>query len=119
LLSSAFNQWNISITDTTTSQSYQATVNYFSSQLSAEWIIERPEVGRTLTMSQLANFGTVNLTNCTTTINGATGGISNFPAAEVVMYSSTTSGSAGNPLTSVSDLGSDGASFAVSYLASG
>ena len=44
LVNATFNQWAINITDTTADQSFQTTVNYTSSQLSAEWIVERPSV---------------------------------------------------------------------------
>ncbi len=116
LFNPALSTWTINITDITTGQSFQNTVTYFSSQLSAEWIVERPTVNNVI--SSLANFGTTTITNCTATIGNISGGISGFPANRVIMYSSTSPGSNSNPLTDVSELSSDGSSFTVNFLAS-
>jgi hypothetical protein len=117
LVNATFNQWTISINDTTTGESFQNTVNYTSSQLSAEWIIERPSVNHVI--SQLADFGNVTFTNCTASIGSVTGGINSFPWEELVMYSSITPNSSSVQLADVSDLTSNGTGFTVTYKASG
>jgi hypothetical protein len=117
LLNATSNQWSINITDTTTDQSFQNTVNYTSSQLSAEWIVERPSVD--YVTSQLANFGTVTFTNCSASVGSVTKGISSFPWNALDMYSSTTPRSYSVELADVSDLTPDGTGFTVTYLASG
>ena len=77
--------WTINITDDSSGQSFQNNFVYASSQLSAEWIVERPTVNHVV--AQLGNFGNVTFTNCMTTINSANGGISSFPATKIVMFS--------------------------------
>jgi len=116
LVNATFNQWTINMTDTTAEQSFQYTVNYASSQLSAEWIVERPAVNEVI--SQLANFGNVTFTNCVASVGSVTGGISSFQWNEMVMYSSTAPGSSSVQLTDVSDLTPDGTGFTVTYLSS-
>ena len=105
----------INLTDTTNGQSFQNPFFYNSSQLSAEWIVERPTVNGAI--STLANFGTITFSNCTATVNSTTGGIGSFPVNEVVMYSST-SNQNNVQLTNVSALNPDGNSFIVNYLGS-
>jgi len=109
-------EWSINITDLTSGQSFQITVTYASSQLSAEWIVERPTVNRAL--SPLANFGTISLSNCTATVGSATGGIGSLPANEIIMYSSIASSNSTVQLTNVSGFSVDEGGFAVDYLAS-
>jgi hypothetical protein len=116
LSNAALNRWTINLTDNTSGQSFQNTFTYSSSQLSAEWIIERPTVNNVI--SSLANFGSVTFSGCTATLNATIGGIGSFPSNEVVMYSST-SASSGVPLTDVSTLSGDGSGFTVSYLPTG
>jgi hypothetical protein len=116
LVDSNFNRWAINVTDVTSGQSFQNNVVYLSSQLSAEWIVERPTVNRVL--SSLANFGDTTLTSCMATIDSVNGGISSFSASRVVMFSSTSSGGGSLKLADVSDLTPDGEGFTVTYLAS-
>jgi hypothetical protein len=116
LVNSTSNQWTINITDTTADQSFQNTFSYSSSQLSADWIVERPTVNGF--SSQLANFGEVNFTDCYATIGSLTGVINSFPSDLTVMYSSTTFGSPSVQLADVSDLTPDGGGFTVTYLSS-
>ena len=117
LSNAQINQWIINVTDVSSRQSFQSTFTYLSSQLSAEWIVERPNVNRVL--SPLANFGSEVFTNCTTIIGSVTGGISSFPANQVVMYSSTSPLSPQVQMTDVSALNAAGDAFTVNYLASG
>jgi hypothetical protein len=114
-------QWVVNITDTTQSQSFQSTFTYHSSQLSAEWIIERPtiESPRGDTISELTNFGTVNFTNCSATIASVTGNIASFPWEALTMYTSTLPQRSSIQLTDVSELNPGGSSFTINWLASG
>ena len=116
LVNSFSNTWTINVTDVSSGQSFQNNFVYRSSQLSAEWIVERPDVNRVV--SPLADFGNVSITNCMATIGSVNGGISNFSATKVVMYSSSTFGGGSVQLADVSDLTSDWAGFTVIYLAS-
>lgn len=63
------NQWAISLTNVTTGRSFSKSVSYASSLSSAEWIQEDPSYndGR---LVLLDNFGTVQFSNATTTVNG-------------------------------------------------
>ena len=117
LVDATLNEWSINLTDVTTGFSFQNTFTYASNQLSADWIVERPTVNRVL--STLANFGNVTFTNCQASISSVSGGISSFPANEIVMYSSTTVGESSVQLTDVSGITFDGSGFTVSYLATG
>ena len=116
LANATTNQWVINITDTTSMQSFQIAVVYNSSQLSAEWIVERPAISRSLTLSSLADFGNMTFSNCTATIGGVVGNINSFPYDAITMYSSNTPGNTPVQLTEVSDLSPDGSEFTVSWL---
>ncbi len=115
LVNQTQNQWTINLTDTTANESFQKNVFYNSSQLSAEWIIERPTVDGNL--SQLANFGNITFTNCTATIGSVSGAINNFSSSEIIMYSSTQTENSATQLTDVSDLADNGEEFTMTYLA--
>ncbi len=54
--------WSISLEDLTNNNQFQNNFTYNSPRLTAEWIVERPEVNNALT--QLSDFGTVSFTNC-------------------------------------------------------
>ena len=108
LINENTNTWLIEIADVTRDQHFKKTAVYNSSRLSAEWIVERPKVNGTITT--LADFGNVTFTECTATIEGNTGAISNFSYAPLVMYDQELQ------LVTVSPLNDDGASFTVSYL---
>ena len=114
LVDATVSEWSINLTDATTGVSFQNSFFYASSQLSAEWIVERPTVNRVI--GTLANFGSVTFTDCQATVGSASGGISSFPAQEIVMYSSTSPGVSSVQLTDVSGLTIDGAGFTISYL---
>jgi len=109
LLNPAADTWFININDLTKDQSFQQSFTYSSSMLSAEWIVERPQInGR---VRNLANFGELTFTGCTATIAGKVGSISSFPSVEVTMYQSA-------PLVTVSPLMSGGTSFTLDYVGS-
>jgi hypothetical protein len=78
--------WSIYIEDLSTSQAFQNDFIYTSSQLSAEWIVERPTTENRL--SNLATIGTVTFTNCEVIVGAQSGDISNFPAIQSIMYES-------------------------------
>lgn len=117
LVNATYNQWSLNITDTTKDESFQNTFNYNSSQLSAEWIVERPSVNHVISL--LANFGSVAFTNCSATVGSVTAGISSFPWDAFVMYSQATPRSSSVLLADVSDLTPDGTGFTVTYESSG
>ncbi len=52
-------EWEITLTDLTSNEAFTTTVTYESSELSAEWVEERPEIcSRTCTLTTLSDFGT-------------------------------------------------------------
>jgi hypothetical protein len=116
-LDATLGQWSINIKDVTTGASFQRTFSYASSQLSAEWIIERPTVNGVL--SSLADFGKVTITDCHASFGNVSGGITSFPALKTIMYSSLGTGPDAVQLTDVSSLDSNGTSFTVSFLTIG
>jgi hypothetical protein len=109
LVNSASNLWSMSITDETTGHNFQQDVNYASSMLSAEWIVERPNVGDVI--SNLAPFSEVGFTNLVATIGNTSRGIESFSFLKVTMRNSQNI-----PLVSVSAFsGQTTASFNVVY----
>jgi hypothetical protein len=108
LINENTNTWSIEIADITRSERFKRTFVYNSSRLSAEWVVERPKVNGTI--STLADFGNVTLTECKATIDGVTGVISSFSYAQFVMYNQELQ------LVTVSPLNDDGSSFTVNYL---
>ena len=110
------NEWNVTISDLNSGQSFSNLFTYPSSMLTAEWIVERPEANNVLT--SLANFGTVMFTDCSATVGSLNGGIDSFPTIEVLMHSSDIIGLQSLELASVSDLSGVGSQFTVTYLAS-
>ncbi len=64
------NLWSITITDTTTSQTFSTTVSYTSSHSSAEWIEEDPSYSNG-NLVPFDNFGTVMFTNGATTTSSS------------------------------------------------
>ena len=117
LLNATSNQWVINITDTTADESFQNIVNYTSSRLSAEWIVEKPSLIYPPFELELADFGNVTFTNCSASVGSVTGGIGSFPWEEFVMYSSATPRSSSSLLADVSDLNTEGTEFTVTYVA--
>jgi hypothetical protein len=103
--------WSIEINDVTQGRNFRKNVFYNSSRLSAEWIVERPKVNGTVTT--LADFGDMTLTECKATLAGVTGAVGNFSYVQLVMY-----GDKDAALVSVSPLNGSGSSFTVSYLGS-
>jgi len=112
LVNSNTDQWAIRIYDVTKGQGFYRTFTYNSSQLSADWVVERPHVNNQIT--PLANFGTIKFTGSYAKIGDTVGTIASFPYSQVIMTTDLSL-----QLTSVSSLGDDGASFNVTYLSSG
>jgi hypothetical protein len=111
-------QWSIYMKDLTKNQEYTARFFYASSQLSAEWIVERPDItSRRLrgTLASLADVGTVKFASCQTTIGGETGTVSSFPTFQSIMYEMVqpTTDSGSTQLAAVSDLTDNGSSFTI------
>jgi len=111
LVNSAENLWSVYISDTSTGQSFNQTFSYNSSRLSAEWVVERPDVDNKL--SQVANFGSVTLSNCKATMANEVEAFGYFPSIRMFMYNMR-----GTRLADVSNYSSDGSSFTVEYLTS-
>ena len=103
-------EWQLNFNDKTSGQNYSETVAYDSSLSSAEWIEEMP-AGVTrrggLSFLPLDNFGTVNFTGGSATINGNTESIAASGAQALTMVAG------GEALATSSPLLSDGASFSV------
>ncbi len=100
------NMWTIFVSDLSTGKSYNQDFSYNSSRLSAEWIVERPNVDNSL--SQLTNFESVTMSNCSATINDEAAVTADFPSVRISMYDSN-----GIRLTNTSTLSNDGSSFTV------
>jgi hypothetical protein len=103
--------WLITMTDTTTGQSYQRTVQYDSSLSSAEWIEEAPSAGRGGPVP-LDDFGTVQFTGGAAVKDGQSVTIAQAGARAITLV-----GAARQALAQPSALGADGASFSVARTA--
>ena len=106
LAEQATNQWVIALNDGTTGQNFETAVSYVSSLASAEWIQEMPSLSNGFL--PLDNFGSVSFSGGAVVKNGATLTVAGAGASPMTMMTS------GNQaLTTVSALGSDGASFVI------
>lgn len=79
------NQWRITITDTTTAQTFSTTVSYTSSYSSAEWIEEDPSYSDG-SLVPLDNFDTVTFTNASATGNGTVGDLSDASMITLLIH---------------------------------
>ena len=118
LIDANTDQWSVYIKDLTTNQEYTNNFVYASSQLSAEWIVERPDITSSRargTLTSLADVGLVTFTGCQATIGGTKGAISDFPVVESIMYENvqTTDNLGVTQLAAVSNLTDNGSSFTV------
>jgi hypothetical protein len=111
LVDSATNLWSIYISDLSNGQIFNQNFVYGASKLSAEWIVERPNVDNSL--SNLANFQAVTMTNCGVIVNGTLGNIGDFIYVQTLMTDKQKT-----PLVEVSNISDDGSSFSVKYLKS-
>ena len=103
--------WQVSFTNNTTGQIYQDTVQYQSSNSSAEWIVEAPSAGRGGVLP-LDNFGTLEFSGASTIQDGQTVNAQRAGAQPIELH-----GADQQPLATTSALGSDGASFSVTRTA--
>ncbi len=114
LLDSNTNTWQIFLQDLTSNETFKSLFNYDASKLSAEWIVERPAIGRRgTTIANLADIGRVAISNCTATVGTQNGAIAAFPGFQSVMYNNVQNTTATAQLTLVSSVSSDGTSFTV------
>jgi hypothetical protein len=111
LVDSATNLWSIYISDLSNGQIFNQNFVYGASKLSAEWIVERPNVDNSL--SNLANFQDVTMSNCKAIVNGTSGNIGDFTYVQSLMTDKQKI-----PLVEVSNISNDGSSFNVKYLRS-
>jgi hypothetical protein len=99
--------WSIEIKDNTTGQQFVTTIQYVSSNSSAEWIQEMPS--DQVSFLPLDDFGSVPFTNASTVINNVSENLIQANATALTIVS----GSDDTVLSYPSAIGSDGASFTV------
>jgi hypothetical protein len=98
--------WQISITNNTSGQTYQTNAQYTSSESSAEWIMEAP-TGSSGVLP-LDSFRSVSFSAASAVENGQTVDISQTGAQAITMLNAN-----GQALAVPSAIGSDGSSFSV------
>jgi hypothetical protein len=98
--------WSISLKNGTTGKSYQTSVQYRSSNSSAEWVEEAASTRRTVV--PLDQFGKVQFTNASAVENGKQVNLEEAHASPITM-----AGPNRQPLAVPSSIGADGSSFAV------
>ncbi|MCW4018994.1 MAG: G1 family endopeptidase [Candidatus Bathyarchaeota archaeon] len=109
LVDAETNYWLIEITDVTVGQSFREHFFYDSTQLTAEWIVERPTVNNFMTT--LADFGNITFTDAKAQIGDKEGTITAFPNYEIMMQNRQNQN-----LVEISELNMDGSSFTITYL---
>jgi hypothetical protein len=100
------NDWLIAMKNNTTGGTYNVTVQYRSSNSSAEWVQEAPSVGRGLVT--LDQFGKVQFTAASAVRDGKTMSLSALGAKAITMINGQ-----GQALAQPSAIASDGTSFTV------
>jgi peptidase A4-like protein len=100
------NDWLIAIKNNTTGGTYSVTVQYSSSNSSAEWVQEAPSVGRGLV--SLDQFGTVQFSGASAIRDGKTMSVSALGAKAITMINGQ-----GQAIAQPSTLTSDGSGFSV------
>src|SRR2546429_1562434 len=98
--------WVITINNDTTRENYSVTVQYSSSNSSAEWVQEAPSAGRGLV--SLDQFGTVQFSDASAVRDGKTMSISALGAKAITMINGQ-----GQAIAQPSTIASDGSSFPV------
>jgi len=98
--------WVITINNDTTRENYSVTVQYSSSNSSAEWIQEAPSAGRGLV--PLDQFGTLRVTAGSAVQNGKSQTLAELGARAITMING-----AGQAIAQPSVLGHDGSTFTV------
>jgi hypothetical protein len=102
--------WQISITNNTSGQTFQTNVQYASSESSAEWIMEAPSSSSGVL--PLDNFNSVSFTAGSAIQNDQTVDIAQTGAQPITMLNVTN-----QPLAVPSPVGSNGSSFSVTRTA--
>src|SRR2546423_1664221 len=100
------NDWLISMKNNTTNGTYNVTVQYDSSNSSAEWVQEAPSVGRGLVSLDL--FGTVPFSGASAVRDGKVMSLSALGAKAITMINGQ-----GQAIAQPSTVASDGSSFTV------
>jgi hypothetical protein len=100
------NDWLIAMKNNTTKGTYSVTVQYSSSNSSAEWVQEAPSVGRGLVA--LDQFGTVQFTGASAVRDGKTLSLSAIGAKAITMINGQ-----GQAIAQPSTIASDGSSFTI------
>jgi Peptidase A4 family len=100
------NDWLIAMKNNTTRGTYSVTVQYASSNSSAEWVQEAPSVGRGLV--SLDQFGVVQFSGASAVRDGKTLSLSALGAKPITMINAQ-----GQPIAQPSTLANDGSSFTV------
>jgi peptidase A4-like protein len=100
------NDWLIAMKNNTTGGTYSVTVQYSSSNSSAEWVQEAPSVGRGLV--SLDQFGTVQFSGANAVRDGKTMSVSALGAKAITMINGQ-----GQAIAQPSTLTSDGSGFSV------
>jgi len=103
---SGANMWQISFTNNTTGQTYQTSVQYASSQSSAEWVEEAPTSQSGIL--PLDNFGTIAFSNASAIHAGQTVDLAQSGAQPISLLDAS-----GQALAIPSAIGTDGSSFTV------
>lgn len=100
------NDWLIAMKNNTTGGTYNVTVQYSSSNSSAEWVQEAPSVGRGLV--SLDQFGAVQFSKLSAVRDGKTMSLAALGAKAITMINGQ-----GQAIAQPSTLSSDGSSFTV------
>jgi hypothetical protein len=100
------NDWLIAMKNNTTGGTYNVTVQYRSTNSSAEWVQEAPSVGRGLV--SLDQFGTVQFSGASAVRDGKAMSLSALGAKAITMINGQ-----GQAIAQTSTLASDGSSFTV------
>src|SRR5216117_2190494 len=100
------NDWLIAMKNNTTNGTYNVTVQYDSSNSSAEWVQEAPSVGRGLV--SLDQFGAVQFSGASAVRDGKAMSLSALGAKAITMINAQ-----GQPIAQPSTLSSDGSSFTI------
>jgi Peptidase A4 family len=100
------NDWLISMKNNTTKGTYSVTVQYASSNSSAEWVQEAPSVGRGLV--SLDQFGTIQFSGASAVRDGKSMSASALGAKAITMINGQ-----GQAIAQPSTIGTDGMSFTV------
>jgi len=107
------NTWLVNLADLTAGTCFSQNctsqnLNYNSSRLTAEWIIERPTVNNQI--ASLSNFGTITFTNISATVGNKVGTINTFSNYQIIMQDRQNT-----QLVTVSNPSRNGTSFTVNY----